>query len=104
MNEQTQINIDPDKLEAKYADQALISHNPFGITFDFAQQIPQMKMIKILSRIAMSPEHAKAFLEALSQNIASYETKFGKIELSKEMKENLNNKKIGFKIENNKKE
>jgi hypothetical protein len=98
MNEQVQINIDQDKIEARYADQAMISHNPFGVTIDFGQQIPQMKMIKIISRIAMSPEHAKAFLDALSSNIASYESKFGKIELSKEMKENFQDNKIGFKI------
>lgn len=98
---QININIDQDKIEAKYADQALISHNPFGVTIDFAQQIPQLKQIKILSRIAMSPEHAKAFLEALTQNISNYETKFGKINITTQMRDEVEKQqKIGFKINN----
>jgi len=100
MNEQIQINIDQDKIDAKYCDQAMISHNPFGFTLDFAQQIPQMRMIKILSRVAMSPEHAKAFLEALTDNVKKYEEKFGEIELTKKMRdEAINPKKIGFQIQ-----
>ncbi len=101
MNEQQiQVNIDKDKIDAKYCDQAMISHNPFGFSFDFAQQIPQMRMIKILSRIAMSPEHTKAFSETIADNLKKYEEKFGEIELTKKMREEtLSPKKIGFNIE-----
>jgi hypothetical protein len=99
-DQKANINIDPDKIEAKYCDQTLITHNAFGFTMDFAQQIPQMKMIKILSRVAMSPEHAKAFLEALAGNVKMYEDKFGEIELSKKMRDQaLNPSKIGFQIQ-----
>lgn len=98
MNEQTNVNIDQDKIEAKYSDQALINHNPFGFSLDFAQLMPQFKMIKVLSRIAMSPQHAKAFAEALSENIKNYEKKFGEIELSKKMLDEADSRKIGFKI------
>lgn len=102
--QQVQINIDQEKIEAKYCDQTMISHNPFGFSFDFAQQIPQMNMIKILSRIAMSPEHVKAFSEALADNLKKYEEKFGEIELTKQMRdEAVSPKKIGFHIENLKK-
>ena len=98
-NPQININIDPDKIEAKYSDQAMISHNPFGFTIDFAQQIPQMNMIKILSRIAMSPGHAKAFSEVLSENIKTFEKNYGNIELTKQMKEEVSSqKKIGFSV------
>lgn len=102
--QQVQINIDQDKIDAKYCDQAMISHNPFGFTFDFAQQIPQMNMLKILSRIAMSPEHTKAFSEALIDNLKKYEEKFGEIELTKKMREQaVSPKKIGFHIQELKK-
>lgn len=98
--QQTQVNIDPDKIDAKYCDQAMISHNPFGFAFDFAQQIPQMNILRILSRIAMSPQHAKAFSEALSDNLKKYEEKFGEIELTKKMRdEAISPKKIGFHIQ-----
>ncbi|OGD57334.1 hypothetical protein A2V71_00750 [Candidatus Berkelbacteria bacterium RBG_13_40_8] len=88
------------KLIAKYSDQTLISHNPFGFTFDFAQQIPQMNMMKILSRIAMSPEHVKAFSEALADNLKKYEAQFGEITLTRKMREEAGGpKKIGFHIQ-----
>jgi hypothetical protein len=99
MNEQTNINIDQDKIEAKYSDQALISHNPFGFSLDFAQLVPQFKMIKVLTRIAMSPQHAKAFAEALNENIKNYEKSFGEIELTRKMRDEANSRKIGFKIQ-----
>lgn len=101
--QQIQVNIDQGEISAKYCDQAMISHNPFGFAFDFAQQIPQMNMLKILSRIAMSPEHAKAFSEALLDNLEKYEEKFGEIELTKTMREQASSpKKIGFHIEEQK--
>lgn len=99
---QTQINIDQDKIEAKYADQVLISHNPFGFSFDFAQQIPQMNMLKILSRISMSPQHTKAFIGALIDNLAKYEKQFGEINLSSQMREEAKSKKIGFYVKEDK--
>lgn len=103
-NNQIQINIDQDKIEAKYADQVMISHNPFGFTFDFAQQISPMNMIKILSRVAMSPEHAKAFGGALMDNLSKYEKQFGEIKISAQVKEEATNKKIGFYVEEKKSE
>jgi len=98
-NNQPQVNIDPTEVSAKYCDQAMISHNPFGFTFDFAQQIPQMNTLKILSRIAMSPEHTKAFVEALKDNLEKYEAQFGEITLTKRMREEASGpKKIGFQV------
>lgn len=97
---QININIDPDKIEAKYCDQAFISHNPFGFTIDFAQQIPQLNTIKIFSRVAMSPQHAKAFLEVFAENIKTYEKTFGSIELTKQMKDHAKPQKpIGFQVD-----
>lgn len=99
MNEPINANIDHNKIEAKYSDQAMISHNPFGFTIDFGQMIPQMRMVKITNRIAMSPQHAKAFVEALEENIKNYEKNFGEITLTNKMKiESAQSKKIGFRI------
>ena len=97
--QQIQVNIDQDKIDAKYCDQVMITHNPFGFSFDFAQQIPQMRMLKILARISMSPEHAKAFSEALNENLRKYEENFGEIVLTKKMKEQATPGKIGFQIQ-----
>lgn len=96
MNEQQiQVNIDPDKIEAKFCDQVMMNTTPFGITFDFLQQIPQMKSTRVLSRIAMSPQHAKIFSEILTNSLKEYESNFGEIQLTSKMK-NEGKKTIGF--------
>lgn len=97
-DQQINVNIDPDKIEAKYSDQAFINTNPFGFVFDFAQAIPQMNMIKILSRVAMSPEHTKAFTIALTNVLQQYEKQNGEIKLTPQMKEETGQRKIGFNI------
>jgi hypothetical protein len=100
--QQINVNIDPDKIEAKYSDQAFINSNPFGFVFDFAQSIPQMNMIKILGRIGMSPEHAKAFANALVQTIKAHEDKFGEIKLTQAMKDETGKGQIGFNVKDDK--
>ena len=96
--QQINVNIDPDKVDAKYSDQIFINTNPFGFVFDFAQAIPQMNMIKILSRVAMSPEHAKAFANALNNVLKQYEAQNGDIKLTQEMKDETGKGQIGFNI------
>lgn len=96
MNEQQiNINIDQDKIDAKFCDQVLMNSGPFGVTFDFIQQIPAMKSARILSRIAMSPQHAKAFSELLTNCVKQYEANFGEIKLTSKMKDEAE-RKIGF--------
>ncbi len=104
MNEQNhkqkvQINVDPDKIQAQYSDSAFINHNPFGFVFDFAQNIPQMKMLKIISRVAVSPQHAKALLGALQGQVRAYEQKHGEIIITPAMQAQAEKKPIGFDVE-----
>jgi len=94
-----QINVDPDKIAAQYSDSAFINHNHFGFVFDFAQNIPQMKMLKIISRIAMSPQHAKALLGALQGQVRAYEQKHGVINVTPAMQAEAEKKPIGFDVE-----
>lgn len=99
MNEQQlNVNIDPDKIDAKFCDQAMMNIGPFGMTYDFIQQIPQMKSARVLSRIAMSPQHAKVFSEIVANGIKQYEDMFGEIKLTTKMKDEAD-KKIGFQSE-----
>ena len=94
-----QVNIDPDKLEAKYSDAVFINHNPFGFTFDFAQHLPQMNMMKIISRLSISPQHAKALFNALGAQIKQYESHFGVINLTAAMEEHNPKTPLGFNLE-----
>ena len=74
----------PKDLKAMYANAALISHSPAEIVIDFAQVLPRTPKGVVLSRIIMSPLHAKLLQLALAQNIANYERQFGEIQLPKQ--------------------
>lgn len=87
--QQLKFEIDPDKREIKYSNQALISSDPMGLVFDFAQASPQLGFAKIVARIGLSPQHAKAFLQALSERVAHFEKEFGQISITPKMIEKM---------------
>ncbi len=92
------INVDPDKIESKYSDAVFINFSPFGFTFDFAQNIPQMKMMKVLTRVSFSPQHTKAFLKVLQSQVKAYEDRFGEVKLTDDMQAQADKNPIGFNI------
>jgi hypothetical protein len=71
----------PTELKAVYANVAFISHTPAEIVIDFAQVLPRMEKGDVVSRVVMSPIHAKLLNGALGQNIANFERQFGEIKL-----------------------
>ena len=71
----------PKDLKAVYANAALISHSPAEIVIDFAQVLPRTPKGAVMSRIVMSPTHAKLLQLALAQNLTNYERQFGEIRL-----------------------
>lgn len=79
MPEQQQIKISLDEKTAagKYSNIALISHSENEFVVDFVFAHPPAG--KVVSRIIMSPSHAKRFLKALGDNISNFEKKFGNV-------------------------
>lgn len=73
------INVSPDRVEAKYSDFAIVGKNALGFNLDFGQRMPGGKQVNIISRIAMSPQHAKLFLQVLEKNVEKYEREHGEI-------------------------
>lgn len=71
----------PANLEPVYSNLALIAHSPAEIVVDFARMLPGMPKARVTARIVLTPLCAKAFLRALSDNIAKYETQYGEIRL-----------------------
>lgn len=71
----------PKDLEAVYANVAFISHTPAEIVIDFAQVLPRMPKGAVVSRVIMSPLHAKMLQQALAQNLANFERQYGEIRL-----------------------
>ncbi len=90
-----QINIELGEKEAEgnYSNLAIISHSPAEFIIDFTRVFPGIPKAKVHSRIIMTPQHAKFFLQALQENIERYESQFGTINVN----QNLNSG-FGFQI------
>ncbi len=75
-----QINIElPKELNATYANFAIISHSPYELIIDFAQILPAMPKARVQARVLLTPVNAKMLYQALGDNLAKYERRFGAI-------------------------
>ncbi|RDI96698.1 DUF3467 domain-containing protein [Meiothermus sp. QL-1] len=76
------IDIDRETALGKYANFAIFSHqkNEFYLDFALMQPGTQGQMVALVtSRIITSPQHAKALLRSLAENIQRYEETYGAI-------------------------
>lgn len=82
-NPQQQINIELNEKEAEgnYSNLAIISHSGAEFIIDFTRIFPGIPKAKVHSRIIMTPQHCKMFLNALKENIERFENQFGEIKL-----------------------
>ena len=80
-NIQKKINIEvkEDVANGIYSNLGIINHSPTEFVFDFATMMPGFAKAKVMSRIILSPEHAKKFMTALVQNISNFEKQNGSI-------------------------
>ncbi|MBN2891516.1 MAG: DUF3467 domain-containing protein [Bacteroidales bacterium] len=85
-NNQNRIEIElTDEIaQGTYSNLAIISHSQSEVVFDFVRIVPGTPKAKVKSRVLMTPERAKALLEALQDNINKYENSFGKIKTQKQ--------------------
>ena len=79
--DQNGINIQLNEMVAPgvYTNLALVNHSPSEFVLDFIQLMPGVQQAQVRSRVILAPLHAKRLLNALQQNIASYEQQFGEI-------------------------
>ncbi len=89
---QLQIKATDEALKGVYANMAQISHGPEEFILDFVNAMPPHG--QLVSRIVVSPSHAKRFAKALEENIRKYEEKFGTISLAV-----VPDQKMGFRTE-----
>jgi hypothetical protein len=73
------IKVDEHIALGQYSNLAAIRHTKEEFIFDYAFIFPDGPMGKLVSRIILSPAHAKRFMEALDANIKKYEENFGPI-------------------------
>lgn len=80
-NQENQINIElsADIAEGIYSNLAIISHSSSEFVVDFIRIMPGTPKANVKSRIILTPEHAKRLLFALEENVAKYESAFGKV-------------------------
>ncbi len=78
---QSQFNIElsEEVSEGVYSNLAVITHSPAEFVIDFIRIMPGVPKSKVKSRIILTPEHAKRFVAALSDNISKYEAVHGPI-------------------------
>lgn len=62
-----------------YANFASIVHNYAEFIIDFGRMVPGRNDVQVVSRIVMTPVHAKQLLRALTENVSIYENNFGEI-------------------------
>ncbi len=67
------------RIRTVYSNIVRIGHSPYEFMLDFGQFQPEGKRAFMDVRIIVSPQHAKAILKALNENIAGFEEKYGKI-------------------------
>lgn len=79
--EEKKIDIEyrPDLVRETYSNLAIITHSETEFIIDFAQMMPGLPKPMVRERTIMAPEHAKRLLNALTDNIAKYESQFGQI-------------------------
>jgi hypothetical protein len=73
------IKVDESIATGQYSNLAAIRHSREEFIFDFAFIFPDGPVGKLVSRVILSPAHAKRFSEALEENLRRYEEMFGPI-------------------------
>jgi len=76
---QFNIELSEEVAEGVYSNLAVITHSPAEFVIDFIRIMPGVPKSKVKSRIILTPEHAKRFVAALSDNISKYEAVHGPI-------------------------
>lgn len=73
------LTIEPAVAMGQYTNFVSIAHNYTEVLFDFGRTLPGRTDIPVVSRLIMTPFHAKQLVKALTHNLALYEEKFGRI-------------------------
>lgn len=87
------INLSEEIAEGTYSNLAIITHSSSEFVIDFVRVMPGVKKANVKSRVILTPEHAKRLLNALKENIDSYEMEHGKVNTGSKMP-------VGFNIPN----
>lgn len=77
---QLNIEISEEIAEGQYANLVIITHSHAEFVVDFVNVMPGTPKSKVKSRMILTPQHAKRFMKALTENINRFESVNGKIQ------------------------
>ncbi len=82
-NKGNEINIElgEDVARGTYSNLAIITHSTSEFIVDFVCMLPAVPKAPVVSRIILTPEHAKRLLGALQENVMKYEAAHGVIKV-----------------------
>lgn len=80
---QINIELSDEVAEGIYSNLAIITHSHAEFIVDFVKLMPGSPKAKVKSRIILTPEHAKRFNNALTDNIKKFESLHGLIKETK---------------------
>ena len=78
MKRELKLEVDKDTARGRYANVAILAHTKDEFIMDFALAYPGQAPV-VNARVVTSPQHAKALLRSLADNINRYEARFGTI-------------------------
>ncbi len=78
--QQINIELTQEVSEGEYANFVVVTHSPAEFVMDFTKILPGVTKARVHSRVIMVPQHAKAFLAALGDNIKRFEQQYGEID------------------------
>ena len=87
---QINIEISEEVAEGSYANLAIITHSHAEFVIDFVNVMPGTPKSRVKSRIILTPQHAKRFMRAITENIQKYESVNGSIKDLEEIQLPLN--------------
>ncbi len=87
---QLNIEISEEIAEGVYANLAIITHSHAEFVIDFVNVMPGTPKSRVKSRIILTPQHAKRFMKALTENVNRFESLNGKIQDLEEVQLPLN--------------
>ena len=76
---QLNIEISEEVAEGSNANLPIITHSHAEFVIDFVNVMPGTPKSKVKSRIILTPQHAKRFMKAITENIGKYEALNGTI-------------------------
>lgn len=78
---QININLSEEVAQGIYSNLAVINHSNSEFILDFIRVMPGIPKADVKTRVILTPEHVKRFLNALKDNVHRYEEVYGEIEI-----------------------